>query len=88
MSFDPDKPYNDVPFRPSKAELETSAVLRKTIAANKAFAELKSASELIPKLLDLLPGRKGDMSKNPEFLDTFLECVQAANIFLSVFIWL
>jgi hypothetical protein len=67
---------------------KTNAVLRKTIAANKAFAELKSASEPIPKLLDLLPGRKADMSKNPEFLDTFLECVQAANIFLSVFIWL
>jgi hypothetical protein len=43
MSFDPDKPYNDVPFRPSKAELETTAVLKRAIAANKALAELRGA---------------------------------------------
>jgi len=47
MSFDPDKPYND-PLLPPKAELETKAVLRKAIAANKALAELKGAGNLIP----------------------------------------
>jgi hypothetical protein len=39
MSFDPNKLYNDLPLLPPKAELETKAVLRKTIAANKALAE-------------------------------------------------
>lgn len=48
MSFDPDKPYNDLPLLPPKAELETMAVLRKAIAANKALAELKGAGDLIP----------------------------------------
>jgi hypothetical protein len=48
MSFDPDKPYNDLPLLPPKAELETKAVLRKAIAASKALAELKGAGELIP----------------------------------------
>ena len=48
MPFDPDKPYNDLPLLPPKAELETKAVLRKAIAANKALAELKGAGELIP----------------------------------------
>ena len=48
MAFDPDKPYNDLPLLPPKAELETKAVLRKAIAANKALAELKGAGELIP----------------------------------------
>ena len=43
MPFDPDKPYNDLPLLPPKTELETKAVLRKTIAANKALAELKGA---------------------------------------------
>ena len=43
MSFDPDKPYNDLPLLPPKAELETKAVLRKVIAAKKALAELKGA---------------------------------------------
>ena len=48
MAFDPDKPFNDLPLLPPKAELETKAVLRKAIAANKALAELKGAGELIP----------------------------------------
>ena len=48
MSFDPDRPYNDLPLLPPKAELETKAVLRKAIAANKALAELKGAGDLIP----------------------------------------
>lgn len=48
MSFDPDKPYNDLPLLPPRAELETKAVLRKAIAANKALAELKGAGDLIP----------------------------------------
>lgn len=48
MSFDPDEHYNDLPLLPPKAELETKAVLRKAIAANKALAELKGAGDLIP----------------------------------------
>jgi hypothetical protein len=43
MSFDPDKPFNHLPLLPPKAELETKAVLRKAIAANKTLAELKGA---------------------------------------------
>ena len=45
MSFDLDKPYNDFPLLLPRAELETKAVLRKAIAANKALAELKGAGE-------------------------------------------
>jgi cell filamentation protein, protein adenylyltransferase len=37
------KPYSDLPLLPPKLELETKGVLRKTIAANKALAELKGA---------------------------------------------
>jgi cell filamentation protein, protein adenylyltransferase len=46
MPFDPDKPYNDLPLLPPKVELESKAVLRKAIGANKALAELRG--ELIP----------------------------------------
>ena len=46
--FDQNKPYNDLPLLPPKAELETKAVLRKAIAANKALAELKGTGDLIP----------------------------------------
>lgn len=48
MSFDPNKPYNDLPLLPPKAELDTKAVLKKSISANKALAELKGIAELIP----------------------------------------
>ncbi len=48
MTFHPDEPYNDLPLLPPKAELETRAVLKKAIAANKALAELKGVGETIP----------------------------------------
>ncbi len=48
MPFDPQKPYNDLPLLPPPGELETKAVLKKAISANKALAELKGAGELIP----------------------------------------
>jgi len=37
VSLESDKPYNDFPPLPPKAELDTKAVLRKAIAANKAL---------------------------------------------------
>jgi len=57
MSFDPDRPYDDLSLVPPKAEIESKLVLKKTTAANKALAELKGAGDLNPKLLDLLQGR-------------------------------
>ena len=48
MPFDPQMPYNDLPLLPPPGDLETRAVLKKAIAANKALAELKGAGELIP----------------------------------------
>jgi Fic family protein len=48
MPFDPQTPYNDLPLLPPPGEMETRAVLKKAIAANKALAELKGAGELIP----------------------------------------
>jgi Fic family protein len=48
MPFDPQTPHNDLPLLPPPGELETRAVLKKAIAANKALAELKGGGELIP----------------------------------------
>ncbi len=48
MSFDPKKPYNDLPLLPPKTELETPTVLKKAITANKALAELKGLVNVIP----------------------------------------
>ena len=48
MSFDPEKPLNDLPLLPPKAEIETKATLKKAISAGRALAELKGLGETIP----------------------------------------
>ena len=48
MAFDPRQPYNDLPELPLPFDLESKAVLKQAIAANKALAELKGAGELVP----------------------------------------
>ena len=48
MTFDPEKPYNDLPLLPPKAEIETKGVLKKLVAASQFLAELKGYVELLP----------------------------------------
>lgn len=48
MAFDPKIPYNDLPLLPPKADVETKAILKKTIAARSALAELKGIGETLP----------------------------------------
>lgn len=49
MPFDRNIPYNSLPLLPPPGiELETRAVLKQAIAANRALAELKGAGGLIP----------------------------------------
>jgi Fic family protein len=48
MTFDPRKPYNDLPPLPPKADIETKAVLKKAITAGRALAELKGLGATIP----------------------------------------
>jgi len=48
MSFDPQKPYNDLPLLPPKQNIETRNILRKTITAGRALAELKGLGATIP----------------------------------------
>jgi len=48
MSFQPSRPYNDLPPLPPQADLETRDVLRACIAARAALAELKVSGHLIP----------------------------------------
>ena len=48
MSFNRNIPYNDLPDLPPKAEVETVAILKATVRANKAVAELKISGHLIP----------------------------------------
>jgi hypothetical protein len=43
MTFDPQRPHNDLPLLPPPVELETRNLLKMAIRANKALAELKGA---------------------------------------------
>ena len=46
--FNKDIPYNDLPLLPPKKELETTAVLRKTISASRALSKLNGAITNLP----------------------------------------
>ncbi|NBC26468.1 MAG: Fic family protein [Bacteroidetes bacterium] len=48
MSYSPDKPYNTLPPLPPEADIETTAVLKAAISANRVLAELKGKSESLP----------------------------------------
>ncbi|WP_269467720.1 protein adenylyltransferase Fic [Mannheimia granulomatis] len=56
--WDPKRAYNNLPALPPQEELETKAILKQTISARAALAELKQAAELIPNqsmLINTLP---------------------------------
>jgi Fic family protein len=48
MGFNKLLPYNDLPELPPKQNVETSAILKMAIRANKALAELRISGHLIP----------------------------------------
>jgi len=58
-TFDPTKPYNDLPELPPPVDkVETPRILKKCISARVALAELRQAAELIPNsavLVNALP---------------------------------
>lgn len=54
--MDCNKPYNDLPLLPPMIELETSAVLKKAISANRRLAELKGLVNSIPNQSILING--------------------------------
>lgn len=56
--WQPDRPYDDLPPLPPKADLESKATLKACVRARSALAELKQAGELIPNpavLISTLP---------------------------------
>lgn len=48
MAFVADQPYNALPLLPPAVDIDTKAILRKTISAGRALAELKGIGETIP----------------------------------------
>jgi Fic family protein len=48
MVFDRNRPFNESPLLPPETDLESKAILKKAIAANRELAELKGAGDAIP----------------------------------------
>lgn len=48
MNLDPHHPYNELPPLPPLADIETAQILRKSISAGRALAELKGIGSTIP----------------------------------------
>lgn len=48
MAFYRDQPYNDLPLLPPAQDLETKAVLKQAIGANRALANLRGLAGQIP----------------------------------------
>lgn len=73
MSFDPARPYNDLPALPPRHDIETKAVLKTCVAARSALAELKISGRLIPNpsvLINSIPLLEAQASSEIENIVT------------------
>ncbi|MCY4196311.1 MAG: hypothetical protein OXD33_05255, partial [Rhodobacteraceae bacterium] len=73
MTFDPNRPFNDLPDLPPVSETETKAVLRSCIAARTALAELRVSGKLIPNqamLINSIPLLEAQASSEIENIVT------------------
>ena len=83
MIFDTKQPYNNLPLLPPACELETKAVLKKCVAANRALAELKGAGDLIPNqaiLINAIPLQEAKLSSEIENIVTTQDALFQAAI--------
>jgi Fic family protein len=73
MSFDPVRPYNDLPALPPTKDVETKAVLKACVEARAALAELKISGQLIPNpsvLINSIPLLEAQASSEIENIVT------------------
>ena len=73
MSFDPSRPYNDLPDLPPAVDLESKAVLKACVKARAALAALRQATALIPNptvLINTIPLLEAQASSEIENIVT------------------
>lgn len=73
MSFQPDRPFNDLPDLPPAQDTETKGILRSCIAARAALAELRVSGRLIPNqamLINSIPLLEAQASSEIENIVT------------------
>jgi len=83
MSFDPTRPDNDLPLLPPPVDVESKAVLRKCISANRALASLKVAGNLIPHqaiLINAIPLQEAKASSEIENIVTSGDALYRADL--------
>jgi Fic family protein len=75
-ALNPNRPFDDLPALPPKAELETAVVLKACIRARAALAELKAAADLVPNpaiLINTIPILEARASSEIEDIVTTTE---------------
>jgi len=73
MSFDPGRPFSNLPELPPKADIETKAILKACVGARAALAALKVSSSLIPNqamLINNIPTLEAQASSEIENIHT------------------
>jgi Fic family protein len=73
MSFDPSRPYNDLPPLPPVQDIETKPVLKSCVSAGRALATLRQSALLIPNqdvLINTIPLREAKDSSAIENIVT------------------
>lgn len=73
MPFDPQRPYDDLPELPPKADIESRSLLKACIEARAAVAELKSAGAALPNqavLINTIPLLEAQASSEIENIVT------------------
>jgi Fic family protein len=86
MTFDPTKPYNELPILPPQAAVETPRVFKALVEAHKALANLKGVGNQIPNpamLINSIPTLEAQASSEIENIvttaDSLFQYAQSAD---------
>ena len=83
MIWDPEKPYNKLPFLPPKAQFETTEVLKQTISAREALAAFNARANSLPNptiLINAIPVLEAQASSEIENIVTTTDELFSASV--------
>lgn len=83
MSYNPTKPFNDLPSLPPKVDIETKAILKKVITASRALSELKGSITNLPNpylFIDTINLQEAQASSEIENIITTQDALFQASI--------
>lgn len=83
MSYNPTKPFNELPDLPPKVDIETKAILKKVILASRALSELKGSITNLPNpylFIDTINLQEAQASSEIENIVTTQDALFQASI--------